>query len=93
MATDQHIAAHQEAIDVLKIHNAVTSLARRYDPKLVMRVLRGWLEFMDKVTEPNDDSDPPSASVGGSGPPATGPANAGLVQPEGLRLDDGKDRV
>lgn len=42
------IAAHKEALDALKIQNAVTSLASRFDTRLVMRVLRDWLDFMDR---------------------------------------------
>lgn len=47
MATDQHIAAYQEAIAALKVQNAITDLARRYDTRMVVRVLRDWLDHMD----------------------------------------------
>lgn len=43
-----HKAAHKEALDALKINQAVTSLATRFDTRLVMRVLREWLDFMDR---------------------------------------------
>lgn len=41
-------AAHKQALDVLKIQETVTKLATRFDTKLVMRVLRGWLDYMDR---------------------------------------------
>jgi hypothetical protein len=54
MARDPHIAAYEEAMNALKINQAVTSLATRFDTKLVMRVMREWLDFMDRQAEQSD---------------------------------------
>lgn len=44
-------AALREAIAALRIQNALTNLATRNDPHLVMRVMREWLDYMDRQLE------------------------------------------
>lgn len=38
----------ERAHAALKIQNAVTALALRHDPLLVMEVVRSWLDYMDQ---------------------------------------------
>lgn len=54
MARDPHVAAYEEAINALKINQAVTSLATRFDTRLVMRVMREWLDYMDRQVAHSD---------------------------------------
>lgn len=46
-----------QALDALKIQNAVTSLATRFDTRLVMRVVRDWLDYMDRQIAQIDSGD------------------------------------
>jgi hypothetical protein len=48
------LGRQQRAVDALKIQDAITKLATRYDPKLVMEMARGWLAYMDAQVRHND---------------------------------------
>lgn len=47
----EEMTRYDEAIKALKVQNAVTSLATRFGPLLVMQVVRDWLAYMDAQVE------------------------------------------
>lgn len=57
MTNNADLDRAKAALDALKIQNAVTSLASRFDTRLVMRVLRDWLDFMDRQVAQIDGRD------------------------------------
>lgn len=57
VATAWDEEACKRALDALKIQNAITDLARRYDPRLVMETARNWLDYMDRQVARIDGSE------------------------------------